>query len=183
MFYTPEPITDWFKPKSWRWKHFLSMLDFKTCLDCVKHHGTIWGMHDTVPLERQPPLHPFCQCAILPMRCIPAGEATKKKYEGADFYLKHLKTLPEYYITKNEAELLGWDRNKGNFAKVAPGKMIFGGIYRNKNKHLPDSPGRIWYEADINYTFGFHGNDRILFSNDGLIFVTYDHYKTFYEII
>jgi hypothetical protein len=41
---------------------------------------------------------------------------------------------------------------------------------------------RIWYEADINYTSGYRGTERILYSNDGLIFVTYDHYQTFYEI-
>lgn len=51
------------------------------------------------------------------------------------------------------------------------------------NGHLPSAPGRIWYEADINYYEGYRGNDRILFSNDGLIFVTYDHYKTFLSII
>ena len=39
-----------------------------------------------------------------------------------------------------------------------------------------------WYEADINYTGGFRTHDRILYSNDGLIFVTYEHYQTFYEI-
>ena len=42
--------------------------------------------------------------------------------------------------------------------------------------------GRVWYEADINYDGGYRSNDRILYSNDGLIFVTYDHYKTFYEV-
>ena len=40
----------------------------------------------------------------------------------------------------------------------------------------------ISYEADINYEFGYRGTQRILFSNDGLIFVTYDHYDTFVEI-
>ena len=60
--------------------------------------------------------------------------------------------------------------------------MIFGGIYENRNGHLPMTSGRIWYEADINYEFGYRGTERILFSNDGLIFVTYDHYHTFIEI-
>ena len=40
----------------------------------------------------------------------------------------------------------------------------------------------LWYEADINYTSGYRGTERILYSNDGLVFVTYDHYQTFYEI-
>ena len=43
--------------------------------------------------------------------------------------------------------------------------------------------GQRWYEADINYTSAKRGKDRILFSNDGLIFGSYDHYEHFYEII
>ena len=60
--------------------------------------------------------------------------------------------------------------------------MLFKGIFYNKNGHLPVAPNRVWYEADINYEFGYRGTQRILFSNDGLIFVTYDHYDTFVEI-
>lgn len=61
--------------------------------------------------------------------------------------------------------------------------MITEGIYHNRNGHLPDSPGRIWYEADINGYEGIRNRHRIVWSNDGLIFVTYDHYHTFCEII
>lgn len=43
--------------------------------------------------------------------------------------------------------------------------------------------GRTWQEADINYVNGKRNTDRILFSSDGLLFVTYDHYETFYEIV
>lgn len=64
-----------------------------------------------------------------------------------------------------------------------PGKMIGGDIYYNRNGKLPSAEGRIWYEADINYEEGYRGKARILYSNDGLIFVSYDHYTTFYEII
>lgn len=60
--------------------------------------------------------------------------------------------------------------------------MIGGNIYKNIDHKLPDFPGRVWYEADINYEYGYRNNSRILYSNDGLIFVSYDHYKTFYEI-
>ena len=49
--------------------------------------------------------------------------------------------------------------------------MLTKGVYKNRDKRLPDALGRIWYEADIHY------------SNDGLIFVTYDHYATFVEIV
>lgn len=48
---------------------------------------------------------------------------------------------------------------------------------------MPEKNGRIWYEADINYSRGFRNGMRIVFSDDGLVFVTYDHYQTFYEII
>lgn len=61
--------------------------------------------------------------------------------------------------------------------------MLSGGIYQNDDGHLPDVPGRIWFEADLNYYEGRRNGHRILFSNDGLIFVTYNHYRTFYEII
>ena len=64
----------------------------------------------------------------------------------------------------------------------APGKMLYGGIYHNDDGKLPEDINRIWYEADINYISGYRNGERILFSNDGLIFVTYDHYETFCEI-
>ncbi len=71
----------------------------------------------------------------------------------------------------------------GNFNIVAPNKMIFRGKHKNKNGHLSMKPERVWYEADINYKSGYRNKQRIVYSNDGLIFVTYDHYKTFTEIV
>ena len=91
--------------------------------------------------------------------------------------------LPEYYMTKEDAKQLGWRAIQGNLADVAPGMMIGGDVYQNRNGHLPSAEGRIWYEADINYKIGKRNSQRILWSNDGLIFVTYDHYQTFYEIV
>lgn len=61
--------------------------------------------------------------------------------------------------------------------------MITMGIYKNEDKRLPHKTGRVWYEADINYYSGKRNKHRVLWSNDGLVFVTYDHYVTFYEII
>lgn len=78
--------------------------------------------------------------------------------------------------------VFGWRSGK-KVSKFADGKMLFKGIYDNDNYHLPQKPGRIWYEADINYTGGKRNKQRIVWSNDRLIFVTYDHYETFYEII
>ncbi len=114
--------------------------------------------------------------------CFLAGTATKKGQQGADWYLKYRGKLPDYYISDTTAKKMRWVPKKGNLSIVAPGKMIGGEIYKNKEGKLPSKSDRIWYEADINYIEGFRNNDRILYSNDGLIFVTYDHYKTFTEI-
>ncbi|HDR3499193.1 TPA: S-layer protein [Bacillus toyonensis] len=97
-------------------------------------------------------------------------------------YVKEHKKLPDNYITKDQAEALGWVNRDGNLHKVAPGKSIGGDIFENRKKQLPDVPGRIWYEADVNYISGYRGNDRIVYSSDGLIYKTSDHYKTFTEI-
>lgn len=102
---------------------------------------------------------------------------------GQNIWLKINGHLPNNYITAREAMEMGWNPELGNLSKVAPGKMLAKGRYENRNGHLPEKSGRIWYEADINYKWGYRGNDRILYSNDGLIFVTYDYYKTFIEIV
>ena len=95
----------------------------------------------------------------------------------------HQGVLPAYYITETDAKKAGYISYLGNLSDVAPGQMLTKGIYSNRNGHLPDAPDRIWYEADINYETGYRGDGRVLFSNDGLIFVTYDHYKTFVEVV
>ncbi|MED0889909.1 ribonuclease domain-containing protein, partial [Bacillus mycoides] len=97
-------------------------------------------------------------------------------------YVKEHKKLPDNYITKDQAEALGWVNRDGNLHRVAPGKSMGGDIFENRKKQLPDVPGRTWYEADINYISGYRGNDRIVYSSDGLIYKTSDHYKTFTEI-
>lgn len=130
----------------------------------------------------EPPRHPNCRCEISPMTAIMAGTATENGREGADWTLMHQGELPDYYVTKAEAEAKGWSRRKWPCSFV-PGKMITMGIYKNMNGHLPEKPGRLWFEADINYQTGKRNDERVLWSDDGLIFVTYDHYMTFYEII
>lgn len=165
--------------KSVLWKYWRAILDPKLCLDCLNHHGKVYAM-DEIP-DIEPPLHENCRCAILPMDAIIPGGATKDGESGADYWLINFGKLPDYYISKEELYALGWKSGK-SVASKAPGKMVFGGIYENDDGHLPSVPGRIWYEADINYYEGRRNKHRILFSNDGLIFVTYDHYLTFYEL-
>jgi len=60
--------------------------------------------------------------------------------------------------------------------------MYGGDVYNNDDRKLPHKIGRIWHEADINYTPGKRNRHRILWSNDGLIFVTYDHITLFMKL-
>ena len=98
------------------------------------------------------------------------------------------KKLSEHIIShynkvkKKEAKKLGWKPILMNLHQVTDKGVIGGDIYRNKDGKLPSVDGRIWYEADINYTGGIRNSSRILYSNDGLVFVTYDHYFTFNQI-
>lgn len=97
-------------------------------------------------------------------------------------YLQENSTLPDYYITKKEARKMGWDSKKGNLCEAVPSRAIGGDIFTNREKNLPSKKGRIWYEADINYNCGRRNGERIVFSNDGLIFITHDHYNSFEEV-
>ena len=96
-------------------------------------------------------------------------------------YLKEHGELPDYYITKSEAKSLGWVPSKGNLCEVAPGRAIGGDIWTNRQKSLPTKSGRRYFEADLNYNCGNRNADRVVFSNDGLVFVTFDHYRSFVE--
>ncbi len=94
-------------------------------------------------------------------------------------YIKQHQHLPGNFITKKAAKKLGWEPSRGNLWDVAPGKSIGGDVFNNRENRLPAKWGRLWYEADIHYKGGKRGKDRILFSNDGLIYKTEDHYRTF----
>lgn len=96
-------------------------------------------------------------------------------------YLKEHHELPNYYVTKSQARQGGWQPGK-DLCKSVPGKAIGGDKFSNRQKILPDQEGRQWYEADINYNCGKRGADRLVFSNDDLIYVSHDHYKTFEKL-
>lgn len=163
------------------WANWMSKLTLTTCLYCAKQHGKIASI-TILDTQYEVNAHLNCKCVYVPMRTKKAGTATPKGYSGADATLFYLKRLPDYYINKKDARKYGWRDWKGNLDDVLPNKMIGGDIYQNRDGKLPMTGGRVWYEADINYDGGYRSNDRIIYSNDGLIFVTYDHYKTFYEV-
>lgn len=96
-------------------------------------------------------------------------------------YLKKNKALPDYYITKNKARDKGWNPAQGNLCEILPGKAIGGDHFGNREGLLPAKKGRKYYEADLNYNCGRRNADRVVFSNDGLVFITKDHYQSFQE--
>ena len=163
-----------------QWKNWQAIyLDIKTCQDCRGKHGKIYDFS----AERYQPEHERCRCSVIPMRTKEVGTATDRGFDGADAWLLYRNRLPDYYVTKEEAAVAGWIPRKQNLAEVLPGKQIGGNIYLNKEMKLPQKQGRIWREADFDFVDGYRNSKRILYSNDGLIFVSYDHVQTFYELI
>ena len=93
-------------------------------------------------------------------------------------YIHTYGHLPSNFITKKEAQALGW--SGGSLEPYAPGKCIGGSRFGNYEGRLPEAEGRTYTECDIN-TLGAdkRGAERIVFSNDGLIYYTGDHYESF----
>lgn len=98
--------------------------------------------------------------------------------EDVALYLVTYGYLPSNFITKDEARDLGWEG--GSVEKYAPGFAIGGDKFGNREGLLPKADGRQYYECDID-TDGAssRGAKRLVFSNDGLIFYTDDHYESF----
>lgn len=94
-------------------------------------------------------------------------------------YLREHQRLPDFYITKKQARAEGWDASAGNLCSAVPGRAIGGDRFSNREKRLPQKAKRVWREADINYHCGRRQADRLIYSNDGLIYITRDHYRTF----
>jgi hypothetical protein len=89
--------------------------------------------------------------------------------------------LPPRYLDKKAARARGW-RPGTDLCRVAPGKALGGDPFANREKKLPAKAGRHWQEADLDYACGRRGAKRLVFSSDGLIFVTLDHYRTFRQV-
>ncbi|MDB6353382.1 ribonuclease domain-containing protein [Trichococcus sp. K1Tr] len=109
------------------------------------------------------------------------GQAYSTKDEVAA-YIHQFNALPPNYLTKDEAEELGWDNAEGNLWEVTDGMSIGGDFFGNREGLLPNKSGRTYYEADIDYDGGYRGAERIVYSNDGLIFYTDDHYESFEQL-
>lgn len=98
--------------------------------------------------------------------------------EDVALYIHLYGHLPDNFITKKEAQKLGW--SGGSLEKYAPGKSIGGDRFGNYEGLLPEKSGRKYTECDID-TMGAksRGAKRVVFSDDGLIYYTDDHYASF----
>jgi len=138
------------------------------------------------PAEEVPPTPPAAdqQPAVEPQPPADPEPALPEdgQYDDKDnvaLYIHLYGKLPSNYVTKKDAETLyGWQG--GALDTYAPGKAIGGNYYGNYEGLLPDADGREWTECDIG-TIGQtkRGAQRIVFSNDGLIYYTPDHYESF----
>ena len=98
--------------------------------------------------------------------------------EDVALYIHTYGRLPDNFITKKEAEALGW--SAGGLDDYAYGYCIGGNKFGNYEGLLPEKDGRKYTECDIDTMHASkRGAKRIVFSNDGLIYYTDDHYKSF----
>lgn len=129
----------------------------------------------TQPVEAAPVTQPT-EPAVTEPALDEHGSYTTK--EDVALYIHLYGKLPENFITKAEAQALGWPG--GSLEPYAPGMCIGGDRFGNYEGLLPKAKGRTYTECDID-TLGAksRGAKRIVFSNDGLIYYTDDHYETF----
>lgn len=91
-------------------------------------------------------------------------------------YLHLYGHLPGNYIRKSEAERRGWSPEDTDY-------VVGGDRFGNREGKLPKKAGRQYYEADIQAGYTHHrGPQRLVYSDDGLIFYTADHYETFEQL-
>ena len=99
----------------------------------------------------------------------------------ADYLFEHGE-LPDTFLRKRDAQALGWNSAYNYVSDVAPGRSIGGDYFSNYEQKLPVVQGRKYYEADCFYQGGKRNAYRIIYSNDGHVWYTGDHYNTFTEL-
>ncbi|MBQ9154455.1 MAG: ribonuclease [Solobacterium sp.] len=105
-------------------------------------------------------------------------DGTYDTKEEVAMYLYQYGKLPSNFMTKNQARKKGW--SSGALHLKVKGKCIGGDKYSNYEGLLPEKDGRVYYECDINTLHSkSRGPERIVYSNDGLIYYTPDHYESF----
>ena len=114
-----------------------------------------------------------------------AGIREDGSYTSRDevaLYLHTYGKLPKNFISKKDAEEQGFRFGEGDFGEAFPGMSVGGSRFGNYEGQLPEKSGRRYYECDIDYQGGRRNAKRLVYSNDGLIFYTDDHYKSFTQL-
>ena len=97
-------------------------------------------------------------------------------------YIHTYGRVPSNFVSKTKARNAGWVAEEGNLQDVLPGMCIGGGGWHNDDQVMPGEDWDQWYECDINYDGGFRGAERLVFSDNGMIFYTPDHYESYARI-
>ncbi|MDC9595837.1 ribonuclease domain-containing protein [Xenorhabdus anantnagensis] len=117
-----------------------------------------------------------------------SDQASKKdierltKHSAIASYINKRHRLPPFYIQRGKAFQLGWDPKKRNLCDVAPGKAIGGDRYNRHDHKLPQKPNRTWFEANVDYQCGQGSKAKLIYSSDGLVYLTDNQYKRFNRI-
>ena len=136
----------------------------------------------------------LCGCLSGPSEPVPAGtvpaaveaespEPVLDEYgsytskEDVALYIFTYGCLPQNFITKDQARQAGW--SGGSLEPYCPGMCIGGDPFGNREGLLPKASGRTYYECDIDFDGSYRNGKRIVYSNDGLIYYTEDHYESF----
>lgn len=124
---------------------------------------------------------------VIPEAAAPAAQAQPESIdedgsyttkEDLALYIHTYGHLPSNFVTKEEAGAAGW--KGGGLDDYLPGMCIGGDRFGNREGLLPSAQGRSWTECDVNTLHAkSRGAERIVFSNDGLIYYTGDHYDSF----
>ena len=130
------------------------------------------------PLQPILPIQPAEPEAVFEEEAYIPEDGSYTTAEDIALYIYTYGHLPNNFMTKKEAQSLGWPG--GSLEPYAPGMCIGGDYFGNMEGLLPTKKGRNYHECDVN-TLGARsrGAERIIYSNDGLIYYTNDHYESF----
>lgn len=132
---------DFFKTYSLKWMQ-VKNADDNACDECKQKHNRIVEVVNVLKMLTASALfHPYCRCTLEQITKAIAGTIDKRGTDGADYWILKYGKLPERYITRTEAEALGYTRSQANLHKVAPTRVFGGGIFTNQKKGFTGSTG------------------------------------------
>lgn len=152
-------------------------VDVRELLDGVGE--TVSGIMDSLP-DTTSSLKEAVSASSTGSSSLTEGESYLSREEVAA-YIHTYGTLPPNFLTTEQAEALGWDGSSDLWA-IQEGAAIGGDSYDNLAGLVPDSEGRSWKQCDVNYAGGTRGTERLVYSNDGLIYYSPDQFATFEEM-